>query len=132
MKKFAIIAIVLGAFLFASRPTYAENGWAVAGKVLTGVFAADILLNHAGGHYGGGYYNGGHGYGGGYGYGGAGFSYGQYGRHSGFSVSVGAPVYYEPAPVYYAPSPAYCYPPPVVYSRPCYPRYYRTYPSHCW
>lgn len=116
MKKFAVIAVVLGALLFAVRPAQAENGWATAGKILTGVVAADVLINHTGGHYGGGY-----------GYGGVGFSYGHYGKHSGYSFS-----YYGGAPVYYAPAPVYYYPAPAVVYRPCYPRYYRPYPSHCW
>lgn len=41
----------------------------------------------------------------------------------GFSISVGAPVYYEPAPVYVEPAPVYYSPPPVVYYRPA-PVYY--------
>ncbi len=120
MKKLAFVAVLAVALVVGSSVTYADNGWATAGKVLTGVLAADILLNHSGG------------YGYGYGYGGVGFSYGHFGRHSSYGVSV-----YSAPPAYYYPAPAY-YPPPVYYAPPasrCYPRayhYYRCYPSYGW
>lgn len=42
----------------------------------------------------------------------------------GFSISIGAPVYYDPPPVYYVAPPAVVYQPaPVVYYRPA-PVYY--------
>ncbi len=122
MKKMIVMAVVVAALVCGVTRTYAENGWATAGKVLTGVLAADILLNHTGG----GYAYGGGGYGYGYGGGGVGFSYSQFGHHSGFGVS-----YYSGPPAYYYPAPVYYYPAPVYYA-PCYPRYYRCYPAYRW
>jgi len=105
MKKFVIIAVLFGA-LVAGNAAYAESGWATAGKVLTGVVAADILLNHTGYCHG---------------YSSYGFSYGHYGRHHGYSIR------YHSAPrVYYSSGPSYR----------CAPRYYRAYRcyprSRCW
>jgi len=109
MKKWLIVAVAGIAFAASISTTRAESGWATAGKILTGVVAADILFNHIGqpqGGHGGGY---GYSQGGSYGYG---FSYGSYGKHSGYSV------YYQSTPrVYYRPAPTYR----------CAPRYYRGY-----
>ena len=101
-----------------------DHGWATAGKILTGVMAADLLFNHLPAYsnssttyvstttYGGGY------------------------TYSSVSYGAPPPVYVAPAPVYYAPPPVYVAPQPVyVASPPVYyapvPVYYAPAPVYC-
>ena len=83
-----------------------DRGWATAGKILTGVMAADLLFNHLPARssssttyvstttYGGGY------------------------TYSSVSYGAPVPVYVAPPPVYYAPAPVYVAPAPVYYAPP--------------
>lgn len=102
-----------------------NSGWATAGKILTGVVAADLLFNHLPARsscsttyvstttYGGGYT----------------YSSVTYGAPTPVYYAPPPPVYVAPAPVYYAPPPVYVVPQP-VYVAPA-PVYYAPRPVYC-
>lgn len=116
MKKLIVMTVLFGALAIGSRATYAGDGWSTAGKILTGVLAADLVFNHLG--YGHGHHHGSSSYG---------FSYGDHGRYSGYSV------HYSSGPCYYSRPPAYhCAPLPQPRCVPRHYRGYRAYPAYRW